>query len=45
MSVEIMQSIEEEFALPVSDYGLNNLMIFQFNFQELKDVIEFLVEN
>lgn len=41
----LLEEVDKEFDLPVTDKSLNNLMLFNFNFNELKNVIEFLISN
>jgi hypothetical protein len=40
-----MEVIDKEYDLPIADKSLNSLMNFQFNFDELRQVIEFLAQN
>lgn len=44
-SALLMESINKEYELPLSDSTLAGLLNFQFNFDQLKQVIEFLVQN
>ena len=34
-----------KYELPIKDQSLNSLFMFQFNFDDLKKVIEFLLSN
>lgn len=44
-SEELYEHIEKEFDLPIKDKTLNGLFMMQFNFDDLRTVLEFLLSN
>ena len=42
---QLYEQIDKEYDLPIEDKTLSSLMMFQFNFEDLKKVLEFLLQN
>ena len=44
-SKHIYEKIEQDFEWPLADKSLNSLFLFQFNFNDLKKALDFLIIN
>ena len=44
-SQQIYEKIEQDFEWPLADKTLNSLFLFQFNFNDLKKALDFLIIN
>ena len=44
-SKQLYEKIELDFDWPMADKSLNSLMLFQFNFNDLKKALDFLIIN
>ena len=42
---QIYAQIEKDYEVPVADKAMNSLLLFNFNFDDLRQMMDFLVQN